>query len=164
MRQAGRYLASYRALRRNYPSFLDFCYHPKASAEATIQPLRQFDFDAAIHFSDILVIADSLMRGLEYTGEGPKLCPLTVEEPAMLLADFNLEQQKKHLQAVYASQELICQSLPKNKVLIGFAGAPWTLCCYMIDGSGGAFQRTRSWAEDHQSSIDQLMELLVSAV
>lgn len=135
MRQAGRYLPEYRALRAEAGSFLNLCYNPSRAAEITLQPLRRFDLDAAILFSDILVIPHALGMGLDFVeGEGPVLPPL------QSLADFeqlDMAGFEQKLIPVYETLDILRGTLPADKTLIGFAGAPWTVACYMLQGHGG---------------------------
>ncbi len=129
MRQAGRYLPEYRALRAQTTDFLSFCYDTPRAAEATLQPLRRFDLDAAIIFSDILVIPDALGQKVSFdVGHGPRLDPVT---------DFAaLSFRPHHLAPVYAAIKAVRAALPPEKALIGFAGSPFTLMAYMIEGQG----------------------------
>lgn len=130
MRQAGRYLPEYRAIRQKFPSFLDLCYNPETASEITIQPVKRFDFDAAILFSDILVIPDALGLNLKFIeGEGPLLEQVLSEETFSKLK-YNNEKLLK----VYETVKITKSKLDKNKTLIGFAGAPWTIAVYMIEG------------------------------
>jgi uroporphyrinogen decarboxylase len=134
MRQAGRYLPEYRALREKAGSFLDLCYHPDFAVEVTLQPIRRFGFDAAILFSDILVVPHALGRDLRFVeGEGPRLTPIEASEiPRLGEADgFHA-----HLAAVYETVSRLRRELPKETPLIGFCGAPWTVATYMIAGRG----------------------------
>ncbi|MDP4840731.1 MAG: uroporphyrinogen decarboxylase [Alphaproteobacteria bacterium] len=162
MRQAGRFLPEYRGLRRKHPSFLDFCQNPKDASEATLQPLRRFDLDAAIIFSDILVIPSALGQKVEFlTGEGPKLNPITSEQE---LSALNFNQFEKRLQATPEAISLTRQALPKEKALIGFAGAPWTVACYMIQGGGSKnFDEARLIIAKDPVFFDKLMMMLLEA-
>ena len=125
MRQAGRYLPEYQALRAKSPAFLEFCYTPALAAEATLQPVRRFGFDAAILFSDILVIPDALGQKVTFTpDEGPKLDPiLTAEE----FAKLNMRLDWGRLSPVLETIQRVKTRLPAETALIGFCGAPWTL-------------------------------------
>lgn len=135
MRQAGRYLPEYRALRAEAGSFLKLCYTPSMAAEATLQPLRRFDLDAAILFSDILVIPHALGMPLDFVeGEGPVLAPLSKLEDFDRLDIDHFEQK---LSPVYETLDILSSALDPERTLIGFAGAPWTVACYMIQGHGG---------------------------
>jgi uroporphyrinogen decarboxylase len=134
MRQAGRYLPEYRAMRATAPSFLDFCYTPKLTVEATLQPIRRFGFDAAILFSDILVIPDALGQAVSFeAGEGPRLDPITTAEGfGRLRRDIDTVK----LQPVFDTISELKVKLPREVALIGFCGAPWTVASYMVAGRG----------------------------
>jgi len=162
MRQAGRYLPEYREIRSQFPSFLDFCYHPKSATEVTLQPIRRFDMDAAILFSDILVIPDALGQTVWFEqGEGPKLEPIQNDKD---IAALDVKKIDSHLEPVFEAVASIRSQLPKNKALIGFAGSPWTVACYMIEGSGSKdFQATRQFAYRTRTSFSHLIDLLVEA-
>lgn len=145
MRQAGRYLPEYRALRAEAGSFLNLCYNPSMAAEITLQPLRRYDFDAAILFSDILVIPHALGQGLAFVeGEGPQLPPL---EKLSDIENLDMAGFEQKLAPVYETIRILKRELATDKTLIGFAGAPWTIACYMLHGrGGGTFDRTREMA------------------
>ncbi|MGJ0396934.1 MAG: uroporphyrinogen decarboxylase [Methylocystis sp.] len=133
MRQAGRYLPEYRDLRATTTSFLDFCYSPKKAAEATLQPIRRFHFDAAILFSDILVVPDAMGQRVSFeSGEGPRLAPIETPEQAERLGAFNIGR----LAPVFETIELVKPALPPDVAFIGFCGAPFTVASYMIAGQG----------------------------
>lgn len=133
MRQAGRYLPEYRGLRATTTSFLDFCYSPKKAAEATLQPIRRFHFDAAILFSDILVVPDAMGQRVSFeSGEGPRLAPIETPEQAERLGAFNMGC----LAPVFETIELVKPALPPDVAFIGFCGAPFTVASYMIAGQG----------------------------
>lgn len=154
MRQAGRYLPEYRALREKAGSFLDLCFNPEWAAEVTLQPIRRFDFDAAIIFADILLIPYALGQDLTFaTGEGPKLGALP--KPG--------QEQPDRLDPVYEALRRVRSSLPPDKALIGFCGAPWTVACYMIEGSGGEFARARRFARDERGGFLELLDRLAIA-
>ena len=160
MRQAGRYLPEYRALRAKAPSFLDFCYTPTFAAEATLQPVRRFGFDAAILFSDILVIPDALGQKVAFEpNEGPRLDPILTAE------DFGkLKGRIDHgrLSPVFETIERVKTRLPAETALIGFCGAPWTLACYMIAGSSMPDQApARLFAYRHRDLFQRLIDRLV---
>lgn len=160
MRQAGRYLPEYRKVRAEAGSFLDLCYNPTLAAEVTIQPLRRFELDAAIIFSDILVIPQALGQELAFQeGEGPKLEPLQ-ELPKLQETAF-LEE----LAPVYEALALVAGQLGPEKTLIGFAGAPWTLACYMIDGKGGSgFPKAQAVMRQRPTFFGQLIDCLVESI
>lgn len=129
MRQAGRYLPEYRDLRKTKNDFLDLCYDPEMASEITIQPIRRFNLDAAIIFSDILVIPDAMGVKIEFKeSQGPIL------EKIQNIGDLKKEQSEEKLNLVYKAIEKTKKLLPKNKALIGFAGSPWTLAAYMVEG------------------------------
>jgi uroporphyrinogen decarboxylase len=134
MRQAGRYLPEYRAIRAKAASFLDFCYTPELATEATLQPIRRFGFDAAILFSDILVAADALGQRVSFEeGEGPRLKPIEVAADLAALSD---EPDWSRLAPVFETVARVRSALPDDVALIGFCGAPWTVASYMIAGRG----------------------------
>ena len=161
MRQAGRYLPEYRALRAKSGSFLEFCYTPAAAAEATLQPIRRFGFDAAILFSDILVVADGLGARVEFReGEGPVLEPVTAES----LRTLTLARVRPHLAPVYETVKRVRAALEPACALIGFAGAPWTVACYMAEGGGSRdFAGPKAWMWRDPASFGALIDLLVEA-
>jgi uroporphyrinogen decarboxylase len=134
MRQAGRYLTEYRQTRLKARSFLDLCYTPKLAAEVTLQPIRRFHFDAAIIFSDILVVPDAFGQKVDFeSGEGPRLAPIASADDLDQLYDtIDLD----HLVPVFEAIGLVRQALPAKTALIGFCGAPWTVASYMIAGRG----------------------------
>jgi uroporphyrinogen decarboxylase len=159
MRQAGRYLPEYRELRARARSFLDFCYAPALAAEAVMQPLRRFPLDAAILFSDILVIPDALGRVVEFLeGEGPRLQPL-IEEEHWRLDDP--AHAVLRLSAVYEAVDRIKHALPRETALIGFCGGPWTVATYMLQGRGGEKDRARRAAYERPEDVDALLAVLV---
>ncbi len=161
MRQAGRYLPEYRELRTRSKSFLDFCYSPSLATEAVMQPLRRFPLDAAILFSDILVIPDALGRSVSFVeGEGPRLRPLA-EEEGWRFEDVTHALQR--LSPVYEAVERIKRGLPDGVPLIGFAGGPWTVAIYMLQGRGGEKDLARLVAYQRPHDVDDLLEVLVEA-
>lgn len=162
MRQAGRYLPEYRAIRSTAPSFLDFCYTPRLATEATLQPIRRFGFDAAILFSDILVIPDALGQEVSFeTGEGPRLKPI---ETAADLHALRTSIAGGKLDAVYETISNVKSALPAETALIGFCGAPWTVASYMIAGRGTPDQApARKFAYQNQALFAELIELIVQA-
>ena len=156
MRQAGRYLPEYRALRATAGSFLNLCFNPEFAAEVTLQPIRRFDMDAAILFSDILVIPHALGQRLDFVeGEGPRLGELDVAK---------LSYDADKLSPVYETIRRVRRELAPEKALIGFAGAPWTVACYMVDGQGGGeFTRTKIFAYKNPEAFDALISKVVDA-
>jgi uroporphyrinogen decarboxylase len=132
MRQAGRYLPEYRALRETKGGFLELCYDPEAAAEVTLQPIRRFGFDGAILFSDILVIPHALGQELSFTaGEGPRLAP-----PLKDTTLKALRRAPERLEPIYETVRRVAAALPPQTTLLGFAGAPWTVATYMVAGEG----------------------------
>ncbi len=161
MRQAGRYLPEYRALRAKSAGFLAFCYDPPAAAEATLQPIRRFGLDAAILFSDILVVPDGLGAKVAFReGEGPVLEPTT----AATLKHLSLARMRPHLVPVYEAVKRVRAALEPSRALIGFAGAPWTVACYMAEGGGSRdFVVPKTWLWRDPAGFGALMELLAAA-
>jgi uroporphyrinogen decarboxylase len=161
MRQAGRYLPEYRELRTRAKTFLDFCYAPALATEAVLQPLRRFDLDAAILFSDILVVPHALGREVTFVeGEGPRLPPLLEE------ADWRFETPEKltqRLAPVYETVDRLTKALPAHVALIGFAGGPWTVATYMLQGRGGEKDVSRAGAYARPAEVDALLDVLVEA-
>lgn len=162
MRQAGRYLPEYRELRKQARDFLSFCYTPDLTVEATLQPLRRFNPDAAILFSDILVIPDALGCDVRFVeGEGPLLEPLRSGTDISILTLDNLEE---HLRPVFETVRRLAGDIPAETALIGFAGSPWTVAIYMIEGRGGtACETARQWAYRDPDSFGRLIGILVDA-
>ena len=161
MRQAGRYLPEYWDLRGRAKDFLDFCYTPALAVEAVMQPLRRFDLDAAILFSDILVVPDALGRKVWFVqGEGPRLEPL-LDEDTWSIGDPEAVVQR--LAPVYETVERLHSSLPDKTTLIGFAGGPWTVATYMIQGRGGDKDRCRRAAYERPADVDALLAVLAEA-
>lgn len=135
MRQAGRYLPEYRATRAEAGDFLSLCYNSELAAEVTLQPIRRYEFDAAILFADILLIPDALGADLWFvTGEGPRLSTITSEADFAKLGDADSVHGK--LAPIYETVRILSRELPEETTLIGFAGAPWTVATYMIAGRG----------------------------
>ena len=161
MRQAGRYLPEYRKLRTATGNFLTMVKTPDIACEITLQPIERFSLDAAIIFSDILTIPDALGLGLHFIdGEGPRLTtPLTNEQEINRMPDTIAP-----LQYVFDACTLTRQALPPHVPLIGFAGTPFTLACYMIDGSGGAFWRTRAMYRQRPDLFHRVLDITRRAV
>lgn len=163
MRQAGRYLPEYREVRKQAGDFLNLCYTPKLASEVTLQPLRRFDLDAAIIFSDILVIPHALGQNVWFEeGEGPRLDPIqTIND----LPEFNQDKFLDHLEPVFEVLRLTRAALPQDKSLIGFAGAPWTLACYMVNGRGSRdYQNVRHFAFQNPQEFQAIIDRLVDAI
>jgi uroporphyrinogen decarboxylase len=160
MRQAGRYLPEYREVRRKASSFIDLCRTPELAAEVTLQPLRRFDLDAAIVFSDILIVPYALGQRIEFIeGEGPKLEPV---KNAKDLAGLNRSKADAALAPVYATIELAVAELGKGVPLIGFCGAAWTVATYMVGGRGSKDQaEARLLAYRDEATFQRLIDLLV---
>ena len=160
MRQAGRYLPEYRDTRQKAKNFLDLCYTPALASEVTLQPLRRFDLDAAILFSDILLVPDALGQKVEFVqGEGPVLEPLTSGADIAALAP---EKAIEHLAPVLEALGRVKGELAANKTLIGFCGAPWTVATYMIGGKGSSDQAAaRLFALQEPEAFDRLIDVLV---
>lgn len=159
MRQAGRYLPEYLKVREHAGSFLDLCYNPKFATTVTMQPIDKFDFDAAILFSDILVVPDALGMQVSFIkGQGPKLIPLTNQTD---INNLSIDDFHKNIDKVYQAVASIRKALPKNKDLIGFCGAPWTLLTYMLGGVGSVDQKiARLFSYKEPKLINQLLDLL----
>jgi uroporphyrinogen decarboxylase len=160
MRQAGRYLPEYREIRASASTFLDFCYTPRLAVEATLQPIRRFGFDAAIVFSDILVVPDALGQEVSFeSGEGPRLRPIESHaEFSALRASLDLAR----LEPVFETLSRARTSLPDEVALIGFCGAPWTVASYMIAGKGTPDQApARLFAYRNPALFAELVALLV---
>jgi uroporphyrinogen decarboxylase len=160
MRQAGRYLPEYRELRAKAGSFLDLCFTPEYAAEVTLQPIRRFAFDAAIIFSDILVIPHALGRSVRFeVGEGPRLDPLDTPEKIATLAshaDFG------KLEPVFEALRRVRRELKDKTALIGFCGAPWTVATYMVAGQGTPDQApARMLADRHPQAFEKIIDTLV---
>ena len=162
MRQAGRYLPEYRAIREKAAGFLDLCFDPKRAAEITLQPIRRFGFDAAILFSDILVVPHALGQRVTFEdGEGPRLDAL--KDPGAL---NNLYREIDHirLEPVYETITRVKQNLPPAVAFLGFCGAPWTLATYMIAGAGTTDQLpARLFAYRFPDVFAELIDMLVEA-
>ena len=163
MRQAGRYLPEYRALRETKGGFLELCYDPEAAAEVTLQPIRRFGFDGSILFSDILVIPHALGQNLWFeAGEGPRLAPPLVDSTLA-----SLETAPQRLDPVYATVARVAGALPPETTFLGFAGSPWTVATYMIAGAGSKDQaaaRRMAYGDPaaFQAIIDAIVDLTVT--
>ncbi|MEN0652978.1 MULTISPECIES: uroporphyrinogen decarboxylase [Hyphobacterium] len=161
MRQAGRYLDEYRQVRSRARNFIDFCLSPDLAVEVTLQPIRRFGFDAAILFADILLVPMALGRDVRFVaGEGPQLDPLRPEEiDAMTVGDV-----EGILGPVGETVSRLSRQLPAETTLIGFAGSPWTVATYMIEGGGSKDRmKARALAWTHPERFDALMDRLVEA-
>ncbi len=160
MRQAGRFLPEYRAVRETAKDFIAFCLDPQKAAEVTLQPLRRFPFDAAIVFADILLIPQALGQQVWFeAGEGPRLGPL----PGIEAMRSRIDQVESELGAVAETLQRVRGQLEPHRALIGFAGAPWTVLTYMLQGKGGGREEARAYAYDHPEHMGQLIDILVEA-
>jgi uroporphyrinogen decarboxylase len=158
MRQAGRYLPEYRETRAKAGSFWTMCLTPKLAAEVTLQPITRFGFDAAILFSDILVIPAALGMTVTFEdGVGPSMAPIT--------SGAGLSFDAMGLSPVYEALSLVRAALPQETALLGFAGAPWTLATYMAAGKGGDEQKAaKLWGYRDPESFGRLLDLLADCV
>lgn len=159
MRQAGRYLPEYRAIRADAGGFLDLCYNPLLAEEVTLQPIRRFGFDASILFADILLIPDALGQKLWFeTGEGPRL------DPIISAKGLSLTRVESHLAPVIETVSRLSHSLPDETTLIGFAGAPWTVASYMVAGRGTQDQApAKALAQNDPDAFQGIIDILVEA-
>jgi len=162
MRQAGRYLPEYRELRKAAGSFLDLCYDPVQAAEVTLQPVRRFAMDAAILFSDILVVPDAMGQSVRFEeGEGPILDPVRTSSG---ISALKIDGVTNHLAPVYETVARVKAELPDEVALIGFAGAPWTVATYMVEGrSSKDFREIKGLAYRDEAAFTALIEQLVAA-
>jgi uroporphyrinogen decarboxylase len=162
MRQAGRYLPEYRAVREKAGGFLDLVFNPDLAAEVTLQPVRRFGFDAAILFSDILVIPHALGRRVSFAvGEGPQLDPISGGRDVAQMAS---ELDHVLLEPVYETVRRVKKNLPPRTALLGFCGAPWTVASYMIAGQGTPDQApARLFIYREPQAFAQLIDRLIEA-
>lgn len=160
MRQAGRYLPEYRALRESKGGFLELCYDSKSAADVTLQPIRRFGFDGAILFSDILVVPHAMGQDLWFeTGEGPRLAPPLVDS-AILALTGNFAR----FDPVYDTVRQVRAALPDETSFLGFAGSPWTVATYMVAGQGSRDQAiTRRMAYDDPPGFQAIIDAIVAA-
>lgn len=168
MRQAGRYLPEYRATREQAGSFMNLCRNPELACEVTLQPLRRFDLDGAILFSDILTIPDAMGLGLHFVeGEGPRF-----ERPLQSAADIDAlpvpdpnDDLGYVMDAVRTVRRELGSGANQRVPLIGFSGSPWTLACYMIEGRGKTgFEKIKRWLYNDPDSMARLLDKLADAV
>jgi len=160
MRQAGRYLPEYRALRATAPDFISFCLNPEMAAEATLQPMRRFEFSAAIVFADILLLPKALGQEVRFeVGEGPKLGAL----PSLEVMRDRIEGAAGALGNIGETLSRVREKLDPSNALIGFAGAPWTVATYMIEGGSSDRVAARTYAYTHAKALDELIDILVDA-
>jgi uroporphyrinogen decarboxylase len=162
MRQAGRYLPEYMAIRQTVGSVLDLCFAPKLAAEVTLQPIRRFGFDAAILFSDILVVPHALGRTVRFeTGEGPRLEPL--DDPAAMVK-LRGAADDAVLSPITETIRLVKAELPPKVAFLGFCGGPWTVATYMVAGRGTPDQApARLFAYRHPDAFQHLIDVLAQA-
>lgn len=158
MRQAGRYLPEYRALRAEKGGFLALVYDTDAAAEITLQPIRRFGFDGAILFSDILIVPYAMGQNLEFlAGEGPKLTPRLVDSTLE-----NLNAVPERLTPIYETVRKVRAGLDSEKTMLGFAGSPWTVATYMCAGEGSRDQHeTRAMAYRDPSAFAEIIQAIV---
>lgn len=158
MRQAGRYLPEYRALRAEKGGFLALVYDSEAAAEITMQPLRRFGFDGAILFSDILIVPYAMGQDLEFlAGEGPKLSPRLADSALKAL-----EAVPQRLDPIYLTVGLVKAQLGPEQTMLGFAGAPWTVATYMVNGEGSRDQHaTREMAYRDPAAFQAIIDGIV---
>ncbi len=159
MRQAGRYLPEYRALREKKGGFLELVYDSDAAAEITLQPIRRFGMDGAILFSDILIVPHAMGQGLRFgPGEGPQLSPPL--DDASFVA---LVPQPQYLAKIYETVAKVKAQLPANTTMLGFAGSPWTVATYMVAGHGSKDQaETRRLAYNNPEAFQILIDKIVA--
>ena len=159
MRQAGRYLPEYRALRAEKGGFLALATDPEAAAEVTLQPIRRFAFDGAILFSDILMVPWALGQDLSFgVGEGPRLAPPLVDATLGLL-----ERSAERLDPVYAACAAVARALPPRTTFLGFAGSPWTVATYMVAGQGSKDQgETRRFAYRDPPAFGEIVDAIAA--
>lgn len=164
MRQAGRYLPEYRQTRAKAGDFLSLCKNKELACEVTLQPLARYNLDAAILFSDILTIPDAMGLGLSFAeGEGPRFANPIRDTGA--IERLAIPDVVNDLNYVFAAASLIRKEMPKNLPLIGFAGSPWTLACYMIEGAGGRdFKHTLKFMYDNPLAMHNLLAKLCDTV
>jgi uroporphyrinogen decarboxylase len=162
MRQAGRHLPEYRELRARARDFLDFCYSPSLAAEATLQPVRRYGMDGAILFADILLVLDAMGRNVRFLeGEGPRVDPAT---KAAELSAVPMEKILAKLTPVGETVERVREALDHSTTLIGFAGSPWTVGVYAIEGRGGTDKSdARKFGYQHRQELDGMLDQLVEA-
>jgi uroporphyrinogen decarboxylase len=162
MRQAGRYLPEYRAVRERAGGFLDLCYTPELAAEVTLQPIRRYGFDAAILFADILVVPDALGQDVRFLeGEGPRLDPIASADALKALKPAATGEK---FSRVFETVARLRQDLPRETALIGFCGAPWTVATYMVGGEGSSDQAAaRSFAYRDRDGFRRLIDILTAA-
>ena len=162
MRQAGRYLPEYRQVRAQAGGFLDLCLNPELACEVTLQPLRRYGMDAAILFSDILIVPWALGQGLRFAeGEGPQLDAIRDQSG---LTRLDIDGLHRKAQPIYETVSRIRASLDERTALIGFAGSPWTVACYMVEGAGSKeYAHVKRFAYTDPVGFGRLIDILVDA-
>lgn len=162
MRQAGRYLPEYREVRAKAGGFLDLCYTPELAAQVTLQPIERYGFDAAILFSDILVVSHALGQKVWFEeGKGPQLEPITREGE---LSRLSMDGVDKTVAPIYETVSRVAQALDEETALIGFCGGPWTVATYMVAGQSTPDQApARLWAYRDPEGFAKLMDMIVEA-
>ena len=162
MRQAGRYLPEYRKVRASAPNFMEFCYSPDKAVEVTLQPIRRYGMDGAILFADILVVPDGLGQKVWFeTGHGPRLTPVTNQTELAALSMKNFHDKVGN---VYETIRRLKIELPEDVTLLGFAGAPWTIATYMVEGMGSKDHgAAKSWGYSDPAGFSKLLDLIVEA-
>ena len=158
MRQAGRHLPEYMAVRETAKDFIDFCFTPEKAAEVTLQPVRRYDMDAAILFADILLIPIGLGRDVRFIkGTGPVLDPIGTSD----ICKLTIEGAADRVSSVYETVSKVRSRLDKDKALIGFCGGPWTVATYMIEGRGTSTKEmAKRFAYENPSAMDDLLSAL----
>jgi len=161
MRQAGRHLPEYRAVRETTKNFIEFCFSPEKAAEVTLQPIQRYDMDAAILFADILLIPKALGRNVKFIkGTGPVLDPIDISE----IKALKLKGAADRLSPIYETVSRVRKELDKDKALIGFAGGPWTVATYMIEGQGSPSKEiAKRFAYEHPEAMDDLLSILAES-
>lgn len=161
MRQAGRYLPEYRQVRASVPDFLSLCYHPEKASEVTLQPIRRYGMDGAILFSDILVIPDALGQQVKFVEkEGPRLEKITSIESVNALDTSRI---RSHLAPITETISRVKPALPDHTTFIGFAGAPWTVACYMLQGKGGNFDEALRLAHEQPLLVQAVIDIVTES-
>ena len=161
MRQAGRYLEEYRKIRANQKDFISFCLNPEQASAVTLQPITRYGFDAAIIFSDILIVPWAMNCNVRFkTGVGPLLDAMELPGDIDMSCLDNFNQK---LAPVGQALALTRAALPLETTLIGFAGAPWTLITYMAEGASSRdFPKARRWAWQNKKALDGLLDILIN--
>jgi uroporphyrinogen decarboxylase len=161
MRQAGRHLPEYLDVRASCKDFIDFCFTPDKAAEVTLQPIRRYDMDAAILFADILLIPIGLGRKVEFIkGTGPVLEPIDVTG----ISNLTVHDAAERINSVWETVERVRADLPQDKALIGFAGGPWTVATYMIEGKGSPTKEiAKRFAYENPEAMEDLLSALVES-